>query len=648
MPADNQIYQQPQNENDLAVWLPNLAAYDAASLLNYFRQRDNVAFFAVADAEETRRDKIDTILYHQFELNGEHHQLSHPVDWSHNPSHDLEWHVLLHKFYYAVGLGIAYQETGLADYRNCWLRLTDSWIAQATKDFCINPELAPERSQVTGRRIQNWIYAYYYFVHTDNSDNAALDADFHQRFLYSLHDQVEFLCLNLSPARNHRTLELYAIFLAAVVFPEFRAASSWLNLARQGIIDNISTDLLNDGVQCELSTDYHHLVLKNYLCVRRLAQLNSISLPAEVDAALIKALEFSMFIHKPDGIVPALSDGDARSHLELLQQGHELFGRKDMLYVATQGGEGSPPEQRCRGFTDSGYYILRSGWGSTEAYEDERYLVFDCGPLGEGNHGHFDLLNIELAAYGRSLIVDPGRYTYDESGSFNWRAKFRSTTAHNTVVVDGKNQTRYGPKAGKKRYKILGPAPNFELRAFSLANNNRCFDYLHGVAKSAEYDAVHARQIFFVDGEYWLIVDTLSAPYVHDYALTFHLGEQSLAAIKQSRRNATLTVASEHLLLAQPVTTGITTKIDEDFISHRYGHKQVAPCLRFCQHANNARFITVAFPFKTTAPELAIKQLTTDQLTVAIQRDTDHFIDHYQLTDQPKVERHYERVCDYA
>ncbi len=58
---------------------------------------------------------------------------------------------------------------------------------------------------------------------------------------------------------------------------------------------------------------------------------------------------------------------------------------------------------------------------------DGQYLVFDCGALGEGNHGHLDCLSFELAAFGRSLIVDPGRYTYFEGGPMNERAAFRGT-----------------------------------------------------------------------------------------------------------------------------------------------------------------------------------------------------------------------------
>jgi len=171
-----------------------------------------------------------------------------------------------------------------------------------------------------------------------------------------------------------------------------------------------------------------------------------------------------------------------------------------MLYVATQGKHGQPPSERSVHFPDGGYAIVRSGWGEQDkAFSDEQYLVFDCGPLGAGNHGHFDCLSFELAAHGRSLIVDPGRYTYSEASEVNWRKTFRGTAYHNTVSVDGKNQTRYEPRVikeitrharGSVRHKVTGDAPEHEMRSFVSRPG---FDYLHGVAVSHEYDAVHER-----------------------------------------------------------------------------------------------------------------------------------------------------------
>jgi hypothetical protein len=587
-----------------SIWRSPYDRYTDSALLRYYRSRRAVDFFPVADGEETRREKIDALLNNEFSFNGETYHLAEPLDWSINPSDDLEWHVLLHKFYYAVGLGMAYQASGDSRYLRCWVRLCDSWIAQAPADFCANPDLRIELPQVTGRRIQNWIYAYYYFV--ANAAGNPLAADFHRRFLQSLHAQVEYLCQHLSPARNHRTLELYAIFLAAVVFPEFRAASDWLAFAREQIVANMQSDLLDDGVHCELSTDYHHLVLKNYLCMRRLAQLNAIELPVVVDRLLSKALEFAMYVHKPDGSIPALSDADSQSFLDLLRQGYRLYGRTDMLYVATRGNVGTPPAERSVGFADSGYYIVRSGWGEQRDYRDEHYLIFDCGPLGQGNHGHLDVLSFELAAYGRSLIVDPGRYTYHEQGEINWRARFRGTAYHNTVQVDGTEQTRYGPKPGKARYKIQGPAPDYELKTFVQATH---FDFLHGVARSHEYDALQQRLIFFVHPRYWIVADILQADRVHDYDLRFHLSEQAQGRVGINDTATTRLIDSPQLLLAQYAQEDIAAHIDDAYIAYRYGCKLPAPVVRFHQRARNAVFCTVLYPYRGQAPQLELDRL---------------------------------------
>ncbi len=597
----------PDTLSSETVLLAPFAGMSPGAVLQYFRARSNVAFFAVPDTEETRRSKIDAMLENCFEFNGESHRLPASMDWLTNPSADVEWHILLHKMYYVVGLGLAFSETQDSRYLEEWQALTTSWIDQTPVGFIA--------ADVTGRRVQNWIYAYYYFV--AQSRSATCSPEFHQRFLKSIATQVNFLCENLTPARNHRTLELYAIFLAGVVFPELRDAKRWVTFSLPEIARNTQTDLLPDGVQCELSTDYHQLVLKNYLCARRLAQMNSIAVPPEMDQRLIKALEFSMYVHKPDGIVPSLSDGDARSFLELLKQGYDLYGREDMLYVATQGRRGTSPTKRSVHFSDSGYSIIRGGWGGgAQSFENEQYLIFDCGPLGAGNHGHFDCLSFEMAAFGRSLIVDPGRYTYSEAGEVNWRVKFRGSAYHNTVVVDGKNQTRYEPRVikeasrhsnGSVRHKVIGPAPDFELRSFETRSR---FDFLHGVARSAEYDAIHDRRVYFAFGEYWIVCDSLKSANPHDYELFFHLSERAQDNVSIRCRRGTILIESPNLIMAQEERyEDLEVGLEPGFVSYRYGEKNAAPIVRFHQSAANAEFQTVLFPFEQRPPEIRVREL---------------------------------------
>ena len=55
---------------------------------------------------------------------------------------------------------------------------------------------------------------------------------------------------------------------------------------------------------------------------------------------------------------------------------------------------GSPPASRSASFPVGGYFTSSAAAGGA-ARRDERFLIFDCGPLGDGGHGHYDLLSVE-------------------------------------------------------------------------------------------------------------------------------------------------------------------------------------------------------------------------------------------------------------
>ncbi len=513
-------------------------------------------WFPILDAEQSSREIVEAILEDRFVFNGEEFILRPGFDWTANPSHDIEWQILLHKFYYAPGLGAAWRETGDSRYVRKWMELTGSWIAQ------VPAGMLP--SDVAGRRIQNWISAWHYFA-----DAPQVTLAFRRAFLDSLQLQVKWLRSNLTPARNHRTLELLALFLAAVAFPDERGAGELLEFAKDALADNLGSDIRPDGVHCEQSTDYHHIVLRNALIARRLADLNGIRMPAEFDAAIRRALEFALFIHRPDGLIPSLSDGDTGSYLSLLEQGYELYRDPRYRWVATAGRAGSPPRQLRKAFPDGGYYILRSGWGETERFEDERFLVFDCGPLGDGNHGHLDLLSFELYGSGRPLIVDPGRYTYDESGDVNWRVAFRGTAYHNTVTIDGLNQTRY--EFHKRKFKIRGPEPVFQLLGFGERDG---YSFVRGSAASHEYPALHEREIRMVGGTRFIVIDELRGTGVHRYEQIFHLAPGARPHV--------------HIAQMQPCEASE----EQGWVSPTYGIRHAAPVLKFARTGSNVRFET--------------------------------------------------------
>jgi hypothetical protein len=264
------------------------------------------------------------------------------------------------------------------------------------------------------------------------------------------------------------------------------------------------------------------------------------------------------------------------------------------------------PNQRSRGFSNSGYYILRSDW-TAKSYEDALYLFFDCAPVGFGSHGHYDALNFEMAAYGRSLIVDPGRYTYceDSDDAINWRHIFKGTAAHNTIVVDGLDQIPY--RAGR----AVDKEPVTTLKQFVSAVG---FDLLHGQVVSHQYPAIHERIILFLQPEYWIITDLLRAESTHSYDLYFHLASQAQEQIELCVNDQCHLVLSPNLLIAQAKDSDTKVTIEQGYVSPEYGVKHKAPIVRFSKkQASSTVFHTVIYPFKHTKPTLQITRIPVYQ-----------------------------------
>lgn len=570
-----------------SLLLPAFDSLTPNGLLAYFRQRGIDNYFPLQRGKAKHVCSAEPILHNEFALNNETFLLGEHFDWLENPSRDLEWLILLHKFYYSRDLALAYDYSGDERYADKWVELVGSWISKVPDGFV--------NSQVTGRRLQQWLLAYHYFV--PGRDCPAITSKFLLALLGSIQSQALFLSHNLTPAGNHRTIELYAIFGVALLFPELSASTQLLAFAQHELLVNLRNDFLADGVQKELSTDYHHTVLKNFLRVRELADLNGLSLPAEFDTLLGKALEFSIYAHKPDGWLPAINDGDVNSYLSLLRKAQGYYPSDALSYVISQGEQGKPPDQRSRLFADSGYCILRSGW-SERPYADGLYLFFDCGDLGFGSHGHYDLLSFEMAAFGRSLIVDPGRYTYhDQAGdSINWRHVFKGSAAHNTVMIDGLDQIAY------RCHEPVGPQPHAGVLSFVTGKG---FDFVHGRALSPQYPVEHQRSIFFAEAEYWIVSDLLTGTDSHQYQQFFHLAPDAQDRIELL--NEAQGMHAPNLLVMQAKRAEIATSIEPGWFSAEYGIKQAAPVLRFSQEcAGTAWFQTVIYPYKDSAPSLQI------------------------------------------
>jgi len=552
----------------------------------------------VVTEQHTDRSVAEDVCAGRFTQGGVTLALGLDPDWQHaGLADDSEWAIEWSKFYWGLDLAHAFHATAEPRFLDVWERLVLSWIARVP--------VGSDPSHVAARRIQNWLYAWDVFASVPAF--RGLSPGVVPRLVASLGAQVQDLRGRLTPERNHRTLELYALFVAALALPGLDPDGALLAFATAALSENLLTDVLPDGVHRERSTHYHMIALRTYVGVRENARRFGIVLPDGYEERLTRACEFALHCHQPDGGIPALSDADGGSYLDLLARAADFLQRPDHLWVATAGARGVPPAAENASFPTGGYFIQRSGWGTLRPYREECHLVFDCGPLGDGGHGHYDALSVTIAAGALSLLVDPGRYTYSEAGD-NWRRWFRSTAAHNTVCVDGLDQTPYDrskPRGAVARAAFLG-----RRRAPGL-------DVLHGEVRSPCYEAVHRRRVIFVAHEYWIIEDELHGERPHRFDLRFHLAPDPDGRTELG--HAFVRAPGLGLVLASPHVP----RIEAGWVSPTYGVKEPAPVVSVAvEDVTAVTFVTLVVPLAPDGLVPTLEVQRADGATVAVVHGT--------------------------
>jgi hypothetical protein len=97
----------------------------------------------------------------------------------------------------------------------------------------------------------------------------------------------------------------------------------------------------------------------------------------------------------------------------------------------------------------SGYAVMRDDVRGDHLIADFGRVCPDYLPA----HAHADMFSYELTIGGQPVIVDSGVFEY---AAGEWRTWFRSTAAHNTVAVDGRDQSEmWGSFRVGRRARVL-------------------------------------------------------------------------------------------------------------------------------------------------------------------------------------------------
>lgn len=548
--------------------------------------------FCVIDEQYRDVDRANDVALGVFDIAGQKVDLCTTPTWIDNPAFpaDDEWRIEFSKFSYGLDLAHAYGIGCERRYLDSWRDLVFSWIDQVPADHDV--------TDVVARRLQHWTYAWARFAQPRGPHQIFSETEA-ERVLTSMANQLAYVRANLARERNHRTLELYSLLIAGLAFPALDPDGDHVRFAAFELFRNLHSDVLTDGVHRERSTHYHAIALRSFLGTAINAKQFRIDLRPDYDLRLAQACRFLAHVMRPDGSLPRLSDSDDGQYRALLRLAAHHLGDAELEYVATGGQHGTRPLSCATSFDHGGYHIQRSGWGDeTTSFDQERQLIFDCGPVGDSGHGHYDALHVEISAGGGALLVDPGRYTYDEpAGSEpNWRQHFKGTAAHNTVTVDGLDQVAY------RRGKPKGPLSQTRLLSRRVDEH---VQQLVGEVISPEYDAIHRRRILFVNRTWWVVEDQLDAHESHAYQLRWHL---SHAAEGATMVGPDCDVYAPGVRLFFPHERSV--EVEQGWVSPSYGVKLPAPVVSASRRGRICRFVTVIVPAEEDRPVVECSSLT--------------------------------------
>jgi len=187
------------------------------------------------------------------------------------------------------------------------------------------------------------------------------------------------------------------------------------------LLEQLEEQILDDGGHFELSPMYHQIMLFRVLDSINLIQNNSWQ-NKELLNFLIKKAEIMLgwldAVSYKDGEIPMFND----SARDIAPTTTQLMKYAERLNIGFK---------RVK-LSDSGYRKI-----SNKNYE----LIIDIGDIKAdyiAGHTHADIFNFELRIAGKPFIVDRGVTTYESS---KIREIERSTAGHNSVEIEGKNQS---------------------------------------------------------------------------------------------------------------------------------------------------------------------------------------------------------------
>jgi heparinase II/III-like protein len=436
-------------------------------------------------------------------------------------------------------LGKAWRLTGEPRYRQTAMRLLADWIANQPVGIGVNWTVAMEAA-LRSISICLTLELFWPFPPEDRNWLAKANESLWHHLLF-IESHLEFSHVLRS---NHYLSNILGLFCLSAYLEGQGIGDRRVRYARL-LEQEILHQVYEDGGDYEASAGYHVLVTQMFFFAYRLMGVSGVVPAASFLKRLRSMYRWMALLADKQGRLPNVGDCDD-GRIELLYDDLvRLFSpdaANSLVIPSFLGLTAALLEEPCqwesqdlRWFGDLRHHadavsrscehqscaevLVNSGVGVARHNGTSAFLfAVPNGIRGMGSHAHNDKLSVIVRLSEDEFLCDSGTFTYTRDAAS--RNEFRSTKAHNTVVVDAQEQNRIDGRP----IALFSLANDANVGPVECRESDGCPLLFASHTGYQRLGILHKRTLKIDEAGFVRIEDVFTGTGRHSFQAHFHLG----------------------------------------------------------------------------------------------------------------------------
>lgn len=550
--------------------------------------------------------KANSILNHEFKIFDKVFNFNDKIDWNISENDSFwptkKWYLIdldsakfgdvkytweLNRHQFLMTIGRVYYYTNDKKFVDEFKRLIFHWIDSNPVEYGINWFSGLE----IALRALSWIVTMDFFYNSLLEDKKFINQFLQELWNFGKHIYYNIFYTKRLMKNNHLIGEATGLLFISLYFQKAGESKKWFNKAMQILKEEAKEQFRKDGTSIEESSAYEVFSLNFLLmCIILLERFN-IDVPKELYQAVERGTNFIQYLIKPDGKLSKYGDDDNSKVLsisdntqaeDLLAVASVIFNREDfkdsikrgifpenILFLLGKDGVHRWYVMNKKNKKEVKYFpIGKIGIVNT----NDRFLLVKLGNIS--GHSHADIGHFLWFVDKKDVIIDSGTFKYNTDAKI--RNYFRSTEAHNTLVVDGIEQAF--------PIKTFNWNVVYKLADASFTKKEEIVQF-QVTCKIGHYNNLfHTRVILYDFLDKLIIIDRVVGSGVHNLKLNFHLIPPT-NSLNSYNDFVEFILSTDKKLVLLPIRRENSIipyiNINKGLVSPSYGIKTNAPMVSF-------------------------------------------------------------------